>query len=148
MLYALIAITDDAENKGDEDRPYWKYSGGEQVVLTNLSVQDAWEIEYGFRNVDQQVNAVEIDNCFYRSWVVATQFIPMSFVKDGRLDYETYYEAVYNDGEMRRIKDEVRNAIEGYKDFAACNPPVANENVMPKHRLVLDWWAGEGRFKA
>lgn len=148
MLYALIAATEDRENYGDEEFPHWKSKGGsEEVVLTDLTVQDAWEIEYGFRNVDELVNAVEIHNSMCQSYVVGTYFLPMSFIKNGRLDYDAYYEAVYNDGEMRRIKEEVRKAVDGYKDFAACNPPVANENVMPKHRLVQDWWHGEGRFK-
>lgn len=149
MLYALIAATEDMENYGDEERPYWKCKGGrEEVILTDLSVAEAWEIEYGFRHVDDLVRAVEINNSMFTSWVVGTYFIPMTFIKNGRMDYDAYYDALYNDGEMGRIKEEVRRVINGHKDFAACNPPAANENVMPNHRLVLDWWEGSGAYCA
>lgn len=90
MAFDIHIHTQYCENYGDESQPYWKFKGGDTIVLTGFDAPFNDRIGAAAAAVVEAVRSqVEYRNAFAESYIIDWEFAEAdTFTEDERLQQE------------------------------------------------------------
>lgn len=101
-MFRVICWTQDEENYGTPEKPYWKFKGGTEFVIGHLTVEDVNRIMESGKTLSEVVlgemlpkylDRIEVDNEMFSATVVGWDlFDGFTWMEESQLEYEGFIE--------------------------------------------------------